>query len=223
MLETHVEVMGLEPVQRAIARLGDRFTPNSLRRPAAFVGAEMVVRTKRRLGQGVDVHGMPLKSQRSRRLGLKPLGGADGDFGKSVHWAIASDGVDLYSTFVGAGVAQRGDTITPKRAKYLTIPLRARGGDNARADRALTLVRNRTGRRAAHYLRTTTFIRRTAGGKLIIFQKEPSGAIRALFLLLKKVRYPKNEWLGYSADDQKMAVDQFAKFLGDAFTDGGSR
>ena len=106
---------------------------------------------------------------------------------------------------------------------YLTIPLRARGGDNGRADRALTIVKNRTGRRARHYSAKSTFVRRTASGKLIIFQKEPSGAIRALFLLLKRVRYPKNKWLGYSADDQKMAIDQFAKFLGEPFTDKGSR
>lgn len=223
MLQTHVEIAGLEDIQRRIAQLGDRFTPRMLRRPSAFVGAEMVVRTKERLGKGVDVHGMPLRSQRSKQLGLRPLGGADGSFARSVQWAIANDGVDLYSTFVGAGVAFRGDTITPKKAKYLTIPLRARGGDNARADRALTIAKNRTGRRAAHYSRKSTFIRRTAGGKLIIFQKEPSGAIRALFLLVKKVRYPKNEWLGYSADDQKMAIEQFGKFIGEPFTDGGAR
>ncbi len=219
MIKGYVEVSGLKDIQERVARLGVR--AQDLRRPNAFIGAQLVLNNRRRLDAGVDVHGMPLRSKLSARMGLKPLGGAAGLFGRSVHWEIEGRDLNLFSTFIGAGVAYRGDTIVPKVKKWLTIPMRARGGEFARADRAVAVLGNRTGRRAAHYSKKTTFFLRR-NGKLFLMQKEPGGGLRALFFLTKKVRYPKNEWLGLSASDFEMAMKKYGEHL-DTFSEGGNR
>lgn len=219
MIKGVVEVGGLQDIQERVARLGLR--AQDLRRPNAFIGAQLVVNNRRRLDAGVDVHGMPLRSKLSARLGLKPLGGASGLFGQSIKWEIEGHDLNLFSTFIGAGVAYRGDTIVPKVKKWLTIPARARGGEFATPARAVAVLGNRTGRRAAHYSKKTTFFLRR-NGKLYLMQKEESGALRVLFFLVKKVRYPKNEWLGASESDLNMAIRKYSEHL-DTFSDGGSR
>jgi hypothetical protein len=221
-IQSRVEMTGLADIQRRVAQLGLNLKPNALRRPGGDIGAEMVLRTKKRLGSGRDVNGVPLRSKRSAQLGLEPLGGSDGRFGQSTHWSVDSDGVDLFSTFIGAGVAYRGDVITPKVKKFLTIPLRARGGDFASKARRVRAEKNTTGRRARHYSKGT-FVLRRAGGKLVIVQKTQGGALRALFLLVKKIRYPKNEWLGYAADDLKFVLERYGRHLDTFEGKGGGK
>lgn len=180
----------------------------------------------------MDVQGRPLRSGLAKRLGLVPLGGEFGLFGRSVRAEPAQqgDGVDLYSTFVGADVAYKGKTITPKVKQYLTIPIEAKGGEFSESSSGrflsagLHLKQNHTGRRAGHY--TNTFFMRTSDGKLVLAQYDhrkrydKQRRLRFLFVLVRSVRYPKNEWLGVSNDDLGQAADVYGRHL-DTF-DGGT-
>ena len=213
MINGVIEVLGLRDIQERIARLG--LNAKDLRRPNAFIAQELPLRNRRRLEQGVDVNGMPLKSKLAGRLGLVPLGGAHGLFGKSVHGGIDGQDVDLFSTFIGAAVAYYGKVIRPKTKQYLTIPVRARGGQSS--DGALEVLGNRTGRRALHYS-NTFFLRRN--GKLMLMQKTGKGSLRVLFFLVKSVRWPRNEWLGASPADLEMVADRYGQHL-DTFDDKG--
>jgi hypothetical protein len=231
-----IEVTGLEDIQRRIALLGERIKPGGLRRPSVEIAKALVASNRARLGRGVDVHGRALRSNLAKRLGLVPLGGEYGLFGRSIRaQAIASggDGVDLFSTFLGANVAYQGKTITPRTKQYLTIPLEAKGGEFSRESArgnfltaGLSLKQNWTGRRAAHF--ENTFFMRT-DGKLFLVQndkrKKYSGAnsrkLRFLFLLVRSVRYPKNEWLGVSDSDMAMAADIYGRHL-NTFDGGGT-
>ncbi len=215
MIKGIVEVQGLTDIQERVTRLG--LNAKDLRRPNVFIAQELPLRNRKRLDQGVDVNGLPLKSKLAGRLGLVPLGGAHGLFGKSVHGAVDGQDVDLFSDFIGAAVAYYGKRIVPKTKQYLTIPARARGGEFARADRALEVLGNRTGRRALHYSRKTTFFLRR-NGKLMLMQKTGKGSLRVLFFLVKSVRWPRNEWLGASPADLDMIADRYGQHL-DTFDD----
>lgn len=159
----------------------------------------------------------------AKRLGLVSLGGEFGLFGRSIKAEplAQGDGVDLYSTFIGANVAYLGKVITPKNGQYLTIPLEAKGGEFSAVSAkgnflsaGLGLHDNRTGRRASHY--AGRFFLRT-NGKLFIVTKDSRKSanqkLRFLFLLVRSARYPKNEWLGASDDDMAMAAETYANHL----------
>jgi hypothetical protein len=234
MTQQRVEVVGLRDIQQRIALLGDRIRPGGLRRPSVEIAKRLVASNRSRLGRGVDVHGRALRSDLARRLGLAPLGGEWGLFGRSVRAEpmTSGDGVDLYSTFIGADVAYKGKTITPKVRKYLTIPLEAKGGEFSRSESGgflssgLSIKDNRTARRAAHF--ENTFFMRTDGKLFLVqndkrkqFRGEGKRKLRFLFLLVRSVRYPKNEWLGVSDADGAMAADVYGRHL-DTFA-GGTR
>lgn len=82
-----------------------------------------------------------------------------------------------------APVHEFGATITPKKTKFLAIPLgpakTAAGAARAPGPR--------------HY--SNTFIRKSKAGKLIIFQKLGKKRIIPLFVLVKRVVVPKRPWL----------------------------
>lgn len=157
-------------------------------------------------------------------MGLVPLGGEFGLFGRSVRAepTASGDGVDLYSTFIGADVAYKGKVITPRVRQYLTIPIEAKGGELSESESGsflaagLGIKGNRTGRRAAHY--DNAFFLRT-DGKLFLVQndrrKRFSGSrkLRFLFLLVRSIRYPQNEWLGASGQDLADAAPVYASHL----------
>jgi hypothetical protein len=224
LTQQSVEVVGLREIQQRIALLGDRMKPGALRRPSVEIAKRLVASNRNRLGRGVDVHGRALQSGLAKRLGLNPLGGEFGLFGRSIRAEAmpGGDGVDLYSTFIGADVAYQGKVITPKVSQYLTIPLEAKGGESSSSDAGsflsagLSIKDNRTARRAEHF--ENTFFMRT-DGKLFLVQndkrKKFSGSrkLRFLFLLVRSVRYPKNEWLGVSSEDNAMATEVYAKHL----------
>ncbi|HET7437519.1 MAG TPA: hypothetical protein VFN10_22635 [Thermoanaerobaculia bacterium] len=225
-----IETIGLADIQRRIARLGDRLKPGALRRPSVDVAKRLVASNRKRLGRGVDVYGRPLHSEMAKRLGLIPLGGEYGRFARSVHAEPMSggDGVDLYSTFIGADVAYQGKTITPRNAKYLTIPLEAKGGEFSQSDSGgflsagLSIKDNFTGRRARHYDNTFTL---QTDGKLFIVQNDKrkkfngnnEKKLRFLFLLVRSTRYPKNVWLGAAREDQEMAATVYGAFIDQTF------
>lgn len=224
MPQQSVEIRGLEDIQRRIALLGERLKPGALRRPSVEVSKQLVLSNRKRLGRGVDVEGRALSSALAKRIGLVPLGGEFGLFGRSVRAEPMSsgDGVDLYSTFIGADVAYKGKVITPKVKQFLTIPLEAKGGEFSESDSGsflragLGIKDNYTGRRALHY--ENTFFMRT-DGKLFLVQNDKRKAfknarkLRFLFLLVRSVRYPKNEWLGLSPGDLTEAAEIYGRHL----------
>lgn len=194
MIATHLESSGPRDITARIKRLGVNL--KDLRRPNNEIAKRIVARNRQRLARGVDVSGYALRSGLAKRLGLAPLGGADGLFGRSIHARVGSDGaIDLYSDFVGAGVAYHGKTITPKTAQFLAVPL-----EDERDTRA---VRNKD-----------TFLLRVNGKLFVVAREGPkSKKLRFLIYLTKRIRYPKNEWLGYSAADLDSATDDYAAHL----------
>ena len=217
MTQQSITTVGLADLQRRIALLSDRMKPGALRRPSAEIAKQLVLSNKRRLARGVDVNGRPLKSGLARKLGLVPLGGADGLFGRSIRAEprAQGDGVDLYSTFIGAAVAYDGKVITPKHARFLTIPIQDEDGSSLAA--GFGLQENTAARRARDY--ENTFVLNT-GGSLFIVQNDKrkySDANRKklhfLFLLVRQVRYPSNEWLGVSGDDSNDAIEDYGTFV----------
>lgn len=207
-----VKVVGLEDIQRRVSRLGLQM--KDLRRPSMNVAQSARLANLQRLDRGVDVHGAALRSQRAKRLGLTPLGGGSGLFGRSLRAAADSEGPELFSTFVGAGVAYRGDTIKPRHKKYLWIAARARGGESAGAGRKVDVLPNRRGDRAAHYSSKSTFVLTRQNGRLkMVVQKTGGGALRVLAFLVKRAKYPKNEWAGFADSDQDKALQVYGEHL----------
>jgi hypothetical protein len=209
-----VQSTGIRELRERIART--KTAMKDLRAPSKAIGEEMIVRTNARLGRGLDIHGRPFRrSRRSQVLGTPTLGGSDHSLARSAHYAVEGGGLVWYSDHIGADVHQSGKTITPKSAKFLTIPLRARGGTGADDSLRLTREKNRAGYRARDF--KDTFFR-WVNGKLFLFQKTDGrgarrGGIRALFLLVKKVTMPKNEWFGFTAGDEEMAADTYGKHI----------
>lgn len=209
------QILGLPEAKGAVAKVRSGVSDTRLARK--FIGEEMLARTQQRLRRGIDVHGRPFKpSHRVKKEGGQTLWD-DGGLAASVNYSLTSDGLDLYSSDKRARVHFLGLVIRPKNGKYLTIPLRAPGGAYARKDRFVSGNANRTGARASHYSKKSTFFK-TFGDRLYLMQKTGDGKLRALFLLVRSVKMPKREWLGYSQDDLEMAM----RVLGDGIV-GGER
>jgi hypothetical protein len=218
MITQQTQFAGVEDIQRRVAQIG--LKAKDLRRPSMSIAQSAVLANRQRLDRGVDVHGSPLRSKRAAQLGLTPLGGGSGDFGRSLVPTADNDGPVMYSTFKGAGVAYRGDTIVPRLKKFLWVPARAKGGVFASKARAVSVIANRFGDRSSHYRRRSSaggagsfVLRRSNGRVLLVVQKISGGALRVLAFLVKKVRYPKNEWAGFSDGDQNNATKVYANYL----------
>lgn len=188
-----------------------RTAADRMRRPERelkLAGEEMLARTQRRMRAGLDVEGKPfVRSKRSERAGGQTLWDR-GALAASASYATTRDVLELFSSDKRALVHYEGATITPKRAKFLTIPLRARGGMFAGG---VVAQDNRRGDRARHY-KGTFFLRR--GGRLFLMQRLPGegrGRIRALFILLKKVQLPARRWLGFGRADVEMVAERLGR------------
>ena len=185
-------------------------------RPALrYVGEEMLLRTENRLRRGVDVNGKPFKrSRRAERVGGQTLWDTGAMAGSVSYDVSAGKDLDLFSSDKRARIHYDGGTIVPKNSQYLTIPLRAKGGEYAGAFRGLARKSNRLGARARDY-KGTFFIRRN--GKLFLAQRVPGGegkgALRFLFILLKRVTMPRREWLGFGPMDLQMAVERLGRHV----------
>jgi hypothetical protein len=178
-------------------------------RPALKDSAEeMLARTQRRMRAGVDVHGRPF----TRSRGGAGRGGQTlwdrGVLAASAQYSVTRDAFDLFSSDKRARVLQEGETITPKNSQFLTIPIRARGGMFGQRD--VAAIGNRTGTRARHY-KNTFFLRR--GERLLLMQKTPGGALRALFLLVRSVKLPRREWLGFNSADLDMVAGKLGSHI----------
>jgi hypothetical protein len=205
---------GIPEIRERIARM--RVAMKDLRAPSKLIGEEMIVRTNRRMARGLDIHGRRFRrSRRSEMLGTPTLGGADRSLARSAHYSVEAGGLVWFTDHIGADVHQSGKTIRPKSAQWLTIPLRARGGNAFDSGLRLARENNRAGYRARDY--KDTFFRRVRG-KLFLFQQtsgrgEERGGIRALFLLVKSVRMPKNEWFGFTSSDEEMVTKVYGDHL----------
>lgn len=211
IVDTRIE--GLEAVERSLGRVGRSM--KDVRPASKAVGEALRNSHKRRLAAGLDIHGRPMRSAASMLSGKRPLGGPERSFGRSLAWSVGPRGdLEFFSTFKGAAVMQRGGEIRPEKAKFLTIPMRARGGAFDLGERG-PIRGNRAGKRARDY--KDTFFRRVKG-QLYLFQKTPSAAghgskIRALFLLVRSVRMPKNEWFGLTRADDAMIETSYLDYI----------
>ncbi len=178
------------------------------RRGLKFIGEEMLLRTHKRMRAGIDVDGRAFaRSRRAEQSGGQTLFDR-GALAASVNYEANATTLDLFSSDKRARVHQEGLEIRPKKAKFLTIPLRARGG--LFSGPALDTQANRTGARASHF-KNTFFLRR--GRFLLLMQKTGDKTLRALFLLVRSIREKKREWLGYSPADQEMAGEVLGRHI----------
>ena len=96
--------------------------------------------------------------------------------------SVNSSGEEVSVTFPLTGIAvvhETGATIRPKNSQYLTIPLRA-----ALDSRGVPL-------KAKARDWSDTFVARSKRGNLLIFQKQPGGGIKPLYVLKQSVTIPK--------------------------------
>jgi hypothetical protein len=214
MIQQSVQIVGLQDLQARTAAMAKKMTPAELRRPGLNVIQSTVISNRQRLDRGVDVNGVSMHTQRAAQLGLTPLGGGSGEFGRSLHGMVEPDGPLLYSTFIGARVAYVGGTIVPKHKKFLWVPARARGGRFASPERAVDVMGNRLGDRSSSFSRKSTFVLMRQGGRLkMVVQKIGVGALRVLAFLMKKIRYPKEEWAGFSRADLDNAAKVYRESI----------
>lgn len=202
------QIDGLDRAREFLAGASRR-----MRNPEAalrLIGEAMLVSTQRRMRAGLDVDGKPfVRSRRAESGGGQTLWDR-GALVSSVNYSVRPDGLVLFSSDKRAAVHYDGRTITPKRASFLTIPLRARGGMYAGR---VVATGNRRGDRARHY-QNTFFLRR--GGRLFLMQRLPGegrGRIRALFLLLRSVRLPRRKWLGFTRGDLEMVSQRLGRSI----------
>lgn len=87
-----------------------------------------------------------------------------------------------------AEIHETGGVITPKRAKYLTIPLQA----------ALTSAG--APKKAGARDWKDTFVGRSRAGNLIIFQKRGKGSLIPLYVLKKRVTIPARRYMSITRD-----------------------
>lgn len=194
-LELNVRLEHAAEVKAWLRKTKQRFT--DLVDVNEDAGEELKLRHKRRLAAGIGVNGQKLSSKFSTRFGTEPLGGAERSFGTSLGYEATRKGLVFFSTWKGAAVAQKGMTIFPKHAKFLTIPLRAKGGIFETG--GLGTKKNREGYRAREF-KDTFFLR--SRGRLFLMQKlGKGGKLRALFLLVRSMKYPKNVWFGANEAD----------------------
>lgn len=177
-------------------------------------GEELLVRNAQRLRRGVDVEGRPIKkSGRVNRQGGQTLVDR-GAYAASWNYQVP-DGktLDYFSSDKRARVL-RGDIpeIKPKNGKFLTIPLRARGGLFEGAFGGVDVKGNRTGARAGHYDAKSTFVKRF-GSRLYVMQRTEGGRLRAIFLLLKSVKTVKRDVPGIGSSDMTMVVENIGSHV----------
>ena len=109
-------------------------------------------------------------------------GSSGGASGNRYKVEIGSSGV------IYARILEKGGTITPKKAKWLTIPLPGVKG------------------RASNY--PDSFVIKSKSGNLLIVQKKGKSGIVPLFVLKKKVKIPDFRWLTGSLEEKRSTLDR---------------
>ena len=147
---------------------------------------------------GISVHERLVENVSNRILKRRT-----GNLARSIQWRTveSKNGISL---FVGSGVLtggrvpyanilETGGVIRPKRAKWLTIPLRG----------ALTKAGATKNPSARDF--PNTFIKKSKSGNLIIFQKAKGGII-PLFVLKKSVTIPEKAYLSKTLETMKPRI-----------------
>jgi hypothetical protein len=185
---------GFRETRRFLAGTSARIrNPESALRDA---GEDQIFRNTHRMRAGRDIDGRPFKaSRRVERSGGQTLFDR-GALAASQNVDASNTKLDYYSTDKRARAHWDGALIVPKKASFLTIPLRARGGMFGGED--LSVRQNRAGDRARHY--KNTFFK-WRGGRLFLFQKIGEKKVRALFMLVRSIKLPQRKWMGYGGDD----------------------
>lgn len=173
------------------------------------LGEEFVTSNAQRIAAGLDVDGRPFaKSRRAEKFGGQTMFNT-GALASSVNYEARSRALEMFSTDPRAAVHYDGKLIKPRRAKFLTIPLRAPGGMFAGV--ALTTKGNRAGDRARHY-KDTFFLRR--GARLFLMQKVGGGKqLRALFMLVKSIQMKKRKWFGFGSRELARAQEAIPGYI----------
>lgn len=125
-----------------------------------------------------------------------------GHLTQSIQTIVYQDKQGVVTARIGSGVRsgrrmayseihETGGTITPKRVKWLTIPLEA----------ALTASGAPRKARASDW--PNTFVGKSKGGSLIIFQKQGKKNLIPLYVLKKSVNIPARRYMSKTLDTTK--------------------
>lgn len=171
---------GLQKVTKETAPLMDR------------IGARMVSSTQLRITQGSFEPNAPLtRAVKQNSMPLRDRGELLGSIAHASDSHVAAWGTNK----AYAAIQQTGGTITPKRARKLTIP----AGPWTRTQMRRFGATPRaciTGMKAAGYSVWTH-----KGGNVILARKGKKGAIRPLFILKDQVKIPARPFLQVDGDD----------------------
>jgi hypothetical protein len=195
------------------------------------LGEEMLVRNKARMRAGVDVDGKPFKPSARASSGGQTLFDS-GALAASINYDTPDGAMQLFSSDKRARVHWEGLLIKPKAGhRFLTIPLRGRGGLFDSLAGGAAPIGNRTGARAGNFAKSTTFFLRR-GSSLFLMQRiaaiAGSGGIsyhghkrskgsspasskytlRALFLLVTQVQMTQRKFFGFGNSDIEMIADK---------------
>lgn len=181
MITLTFDKAALERIQQKIRVLSPG-AENSITRKAF---TDLTLETEARLKQNVSGSILRVRSGRLRSsIGSKVIGQAGNLVG------LVGSGVRQGGRLPYANIHETGGTITPKRTKYLAIPLKAAltpGGDLRQKPRDYN----------------NTFVMKTKNGNLIIAQKQGSRMSRivSLFILKKQVHIPARHYLSRTVDE----------------------
>ena len=219
-MPAQLEIIGLRAAQEAINRLG--LAAKDTRTVRADIGEEMLRRIEKRFATETGPDGERWKrSRRAEREGGQTLRQTNA-LRSSIHYDVSDGNLNLYSSDKKARVHQLGLSIYPKPGhQYLTIPLRAEGGEFGEPEKSTLSRKGRDRRRAAHYNVADEGVGRTwvarVHGKLYLFQATGEHTVRALFLLVGSVTMIARPFLGFGQDDIAMVIAMLSEYLGDAF------
>lgn len=183
MIELSINQSDLKELKKRLDSLNIRQRDSLLLR--AFRQAATVVETKLKS----NVTGSILKRR-------------SGHLAQSIESSIYQDSGGVITARIGSGVRsgfrmpyteihETGGTITPKRVKYLTVPL------------AAALTSSGVPRKASVREWPNTFVGRSKGGALIIFQKAGKGRMIPLYVLKRSINVPARRYMSRTLDSTK--------------------
>jgi phage gpG-like protein len=109
---------------------------------------------------------------------------------RSIKYQISGDKILIGTNLAYAKIQHEGGTITPKKAKYLAIPLQKIAKVKSPRDFQNTFIRNG-----------------------IIFQKQADDKIIALYVLKKSVTIPARPYLFIDDQDEKIVITRITPLL----------
>lgn len=125
-----------------------------------------------------------------------------GHLAQSIESSVYQDGEGVITARIGSGVRsgfrmpytevhETGGVITPKKVKYLTIPLKA------------ALSSSGVPRKNSAREWPNTFVRRTKSGALIMFQKTGKKTLVPLYILKRSVNIPGRQYMSRTLESTK--------------------